>query len=271
MPGIEDNRATWNAPASWTGQGEQWSGPWDSADAQWWGSLLPRLHRFVPTGRIVELGPGHGRWSRYLKDLCEELILVDVAENCIAACRERFAAATNITYLVSDGRSLPEVGDRSVDLIFSFDSLVHAEADVLEAYLRELARVLAADGVAFVHHSNMGALRRQADRARRVPDGWRRRLAKHGILVNTYAWRAESTTAEWFARECSASGLSCIGQELIAWHYGRYLTDTISLVARPGSRWDRQRVVVRNRGFMEEARMAREVERIYGGGSGSSV
>ena len=51
------------------------------------------------------------------------------------------------------------VADRSVDFAFSFDSLVHADAEVLDAYAAELARTLAPDGVAFIHHSNLGAYR----------------------------------------------------------------------------------------------------------------
>jgi len=53
--------------------------------------------------------------------------------------------------------SLAVAADRSIDLVFSFDSLVHAERDVIGGYLNEFARVLADDGVAFIHHSNTGA------------------------------------------------------------------------------------------------------------------
>jgi hypothetical protein len=45
------------------------------------------------------------------------------------------------------------IADGSIDLAFSFDSLVHAEADVLSFYLAQLATKLRSDGVAFIHHS----------------------------------------------------------------------------------------------------------------------
>jgi hypothetical protein len=48
------------------------------------------------------------------------------------------------------------IADRSIDLALSFDSLVHAEADVLSSYLAQLATKLRSDGVAFIHHSNFG-------------------------------------------------------------------------------------------------------------------
>jgi ubiquinone/menaquinone biosynthesis C-methylase UbiE len=60
-----------------------------------------------------------------------------------------FAGHDNARFESNNGRSLPVVADSSMDLTFSFDSLVHIEAEVLAAYLRELARVHKPDGVAF--------------------------------------------------------------------------------------------------------------------------
>jgi SAM-dependent methyltransferase len=263
MPELEANISTWNAQSSWSAAGEEWSGQWGGSEAQWWGTLMPRLHSFLPTGTILELGPGHGRWTQYLKDQCDELILVDVAESCIDACRARFQAADNITFHVNDGKSLEAVPSGSVDVAFSFDSLVHAEADVLEAYAHELARTLRPDGIAFIHHSNLGAYPRLTALTKRVPARLRPALIKAGLLVNIYAWRAESVTAEVFARHCENAGLACIGQEKIVWEYGRQLTDVISLCTPRGSNWERPNVAVENPGFMGEARRVRETARIY--------
>ena len=263
MPGLDEIRSTWGHAAGWQAAGDEWSGPWGGSEPLWWGTLMPRIHAFLPAGRILELGPGQGRWSRYLKDRCDELVLVDVAEHALDACRERLAGAPNVSYHVGDGRSLGMVADASVDFAFSFDSLVHAETDVMDAYAAELGRVLAPDGVAFLHHSNMAAHRRAARRARRVPDALRRRLTIHGVLVNVYAWRAESTTAASFAAACARHGLVCPAQELIAWEYGRRLTDVLSVVARPGSRWDRPPVRVRNPDFMAEARALARAAPLY--------
>lgn len=263
MPKIEDNVSTWNSPSSWAGRGEEWSGPWGGSEPQWFGSLMPRLHAFVPTGTILEIGPGYGRWTRYLKGLCDALILVDLAERCIEACRQRFAADRHISYHVGDGRSLAQIQDHSVDLAFSFDSLVHAEADVLDAYARELARTLKPDGIGFIHHSNMGSLRHRAALARRVPERLRGPLTRRGLLVNVYAWRAETATAEGFASSCAEAGLACVGQEKISWYFGPHLIDTISVVTPHGSRWDRPNVVLKNPGFVEEARAIARLAPLY--------
>jgi hypothetical protein len=50
MPDVRDNRLTWNAPSSWSAQGDEWSGPWGGTEQMWHGTLLPRLHAFKPIG-----------------------------------------------------------------------------------------------------------------------------------------------------------------------------------------------------------------------------
>ena len=263
MPRIDEIRATWDSDSGWTAEGDEWSGAWGGTESLWWGTLMPRIHTWLPAGTVLELGPGHGRWSQYLKDRCERLILVDVAPQCIESCRRRFAGAENIAFHTGDGRSLPMVDDASIDFAFSFDSLVHAEADVMDAYARELARTLKPGGVAWLHHSNMGAYRRAAQVARRLPDPLRKRLTIRGLVVNVYAWRAETARADLFADACRRAGLACVSQELIAWEYGRQLTDVISVVTPSGSPWERPLVSVRNPGFMDEARGLARIAPLY--------
>src|SRR3954468_2896420 len=131
MGDVKKNLAIWTAHWDWSQQGDEWSAWWGGTPSLWYGALLPRIHSFVPPGTILEIAPGYGRWTQYLKNLCDELVIVDLTEGCIEHCRERFADADNIEYHVNDGRSLEMVEDGSVDFVFSFDSLVHAETDVL--------------------------------------------------------------------------------------------------------------------------------------------
>ena len=259
MPDIEDNRAIWSQEWDWSQNGDEWSAPWGGTDALWHGALLPRIHAWVPTGgTILEIAPGYGRWTQYLKDLCSRLVVVDLTEGCIDACRVRFAESDNIDYHVNDGRSLDMVEDGSIDFAFSFDSLVHAEAEVIEAYVEQLARKLKPDGVGFIHHSNIGVHKRLARISKKAPGRLMRPLVNRGLLIDVYAWRAESMTADLFAAQCEGAGLSCFAQEKINWEHGRYLIDALSLFTPRGSRWARQRTVVRNPFFTDEAkRMSR--------------
>ena len=65
--------------------------------------------------------------------------MVDLSEKCIEACRKGFASSSHISSHANDGKSLGMIAEKSIDFVFSFDSLAHAEADVIEAYLVQLA------------------------------------------------------------------------------------------------------------------------------------
>lgn len=155
MATVERNKEIWNKNYAWTQQGEEWSSAWGGSEAQWFFAILPRIHAFVPAGAILEIAPGFGRWTNYLKDWCKHLTVVDLSEKCINACKKRFAADSHIIYYVNDGKSLEIVDDQSIDFVFSFDSLVHSEADVIEKYLEQLSRKLKPNGIGFIHHSNL--------------------------------------------------------------------------------------------------------------------
>lgn len=258
MPTVDENLKNWSTGWDWSQEGEEWSRWWGGTPALWYGAVLPRIHAMVPTGTILEIAPGYGRWTQYLKDLCEQLVLVDLTANCIAHCRKRFSDVSNIGYHVNDGRSLSMIDDASLDFAFSFDSLVHAPADVIGGYLAQLATKLKPDGAAFIHHSNAGSLKRLSKLSRRVPDRLFSPLVRRGIAVNLSAWRDEGMTATRFRQQCDAAGLRCVSQELVSWEAGAYLIDCFSIVAQRGSRWDRSTRVMRNPMFVAEARrMAR--------------
>ena len=233
MPTIEENVLKWDGTDHWRRNGDRWSQPWGSVEMQWYGSILPRIHAFVPTGTVLEIAPGFGRWTAYLKDLCRELIAVDLSRRCIDACQERFAGHPGVSFHVNDGRSLEMVPDGRIDFVFSFDSLVHAEEDVMRAYVDQLAAKLKPDGVAFLHHSNFGQYRRYSALVQKVPV--LRNLLRNLGGVNVH-WRAPSMTAGKLDRFAEAAGLQMIRQEIINWR-SMLLTDCLSTFTPRGSVW----------------------------------
>lgn len=236
MADINTNHQTWSA-YDWSRGGEEWSDAWGGSEKLWKHVLLPRIQSFVPAENILEIAPGRGRMTAFLIGLSKQLAVVDLVPECIDACKKRFAEHSHISYFVNDGRSLSFVPDNSLDFVFSFDSLVHAEADVMEAYVKELAKKLKPDGAGFIHHSNLGAY-------------WA--LLNKYILGKPTHFRARSMKADLFASYCGTSGLKCIRQELINWG-GDQLTDCLSTFIRPGSRFDRAYERTENPGFMADA------------------
>jgi SAM-dependent methyltransferase len=247
---VRANENLWGRDYPWEERGDEWSKRWGGPVYQWWATLYPRVCEFVPTGTILEIAPGQGRWTQYLLPLCDRLIGVDVAASCVKACRERFAIVAHAEFHKNDGMSLPMVPDGEVGFAFSFDSLVHCERDVIESYLGELARKLTADGVAFLHHSNLGHYRH--------PETGELPFPNRGM-------RAESMSAELFAELCGDAGLVCIGQEVVRWKEDEdWFRDCISMVTRPGSKFARDNRVIVNGDFAAQAKSLRKLAKVYG-------
>jgi hypothetical protein len=261
MPTVEQNLQTWGQDFDWANQGDEWSGWWGDAEAQWFGSILPRIHAFASAPTILEIAPGFGRWTEFLRRQCLSLVVVDLAENCIAACRRRFASDSHITYHVNDGRSLEMISDNSVDFVFSFDSLVHADADVIGGYLSQLATKLTPNGVGFIHHSNAGAYQRAFSRMKRIPGFLGPAMTSVGYL-DIDRWRSFTMTARVFEQSCEAAGLRCIGQELVNWGTRRMI-DCFSLFTKADSVWARPNRVVENPNFMKEAAFIKRWAHVY--------
>ncbi len=264
MPTIEENISTWNNPSVWDSfaSGDAWSASWGSPYNQWLQVVLPRIQRYVPADQILEIAPGYGRWTNYLKSLCRHLTIVDLNELCIQKCKERFAADTNITYHVNDGKSLSMVPDGSIDFAFSFDSLVHAEADVIDAYLTQLAKKLKPDGVAWLHHSNVGSYRRlfyDRKNFHIVSYGFTRLL---GFQSHFRSW---SMTAEHFRVLADKAGLVTVSQELVNWETKpRYLIDCISVCTPKASVWAMPNRKLQNPRFMDDAAYSSKLYLLYG-------
>ena len=255
----KENIRVWNDSYDWSSGGSEWSEWWGGVESQWRHTVAPRIAGFVPAATILEIGAGHGRWSTYLRPLCEKLLLADVAQRCVDACAKLFEGDPGVESFVNDGESFPTVANESVDFVFSFDSLVHAEGDVMQRYVGELARILTRDGVVFLHHSNLGAYGRASFLAGKLP--------VIGSIVGEASdhWRARSIDAARVRGWIAGAGLHCTSQELMNWGTRR-LIDCVTVIARPGSRFARATKIARNDGFMAEARGARIVSELYPSG-----
>jgi SAM-dependent methyltransferase len=188
-----DNRERWTE-WDWSNRGEEWN-----ASAEWKQGLIDEvLLAWIPDGAtVLEVGPGGARWSTVLQPRARRLILVDVSDRPLALCRERFAGAENVEFVLSSGNDLPGVADSSVDAIWSFDVFVHVAPVDQAGYLAEFARVLSRGGLAVIHHADG---RNRGDLPSR--SGWRSPMSRHlfatlaaerGLTVETQfdAWGAD--------------------------------------------------------------------------------
>jgi SAM-dependent methyltransferase len=219
----------------------------------WYGSILPRIHPYlfrnatIPTRveSLLEIAPGYGRWTQFLLAYAARMVVVDLNEACITACQQRFRAADHITYHVNDGKSLAMIAADSIDFAFSYDSLVHVESDVIEAYLAELSRVLRIGGSAFIHHSNLGQ--------------YSGVVAAENIKTH---WRGRTVSAESVRTAASRAGLVCVSQELVNWDGGEHHIDCYSVFRKlEGERPDVVKTAVSD--FSRETAYVRSLAALY--------
>jgi hypothetical protein len=135
----------------------------------------------------------------------------------------------------NDGRSLAGVSEDHFDLVFTYDSLVHAEADVIDSYVSQILRKLNLGGVAFVHHSNLAAL----------PG------------TQNFCARAATVSAETVARAITQAAGKVLVQERINWGVPE-LTDCLTLFARGDHPDQSPAAQIENPRYMEEAALIRE-------------
>ena len=261
MATIEQNIRRWD---NLQHTGAPWSERWGGEDMEWYFTILPRIHRFIPAETILEIGPGHGRWTNFLAGLCKKLITVDVSPKCIEFCRKRFENYPHITCHVNDGKSLDMIADGSVDFIFSFDSLVHAEEDVVAEYLNQLSKKMKSNSAAFIHHSNAGAYKFYFSLTDKIPAPKIKELFIKLGLIDDDIWRALSMTAGKFKLCAERAGLVCVSQEVINWGKTARLIDCFSVVAKKGSDTIYPGRFLINKDFIKEVKSIRRLSCIYG-------
>ncbi len=110
----------------------------------WWAA------RLAPGRRVLDAGCGTAYGARMLAEAgAEHVTGIDRAAGVLEAARPSVPA--NVDLLAGDLRELP-FEDRSFDLVVCFEVIEHLERP--DDALRELARVLAADGVLLVSSPN---------------------------------------------------------------------------------------------------------------------
>jgi SAM-dependent methyltransferase len=151
--------------------------------------LLPLI---TPYRIAVEIGPGGGRWTRYLAHMrC--VYAVDYHQALLDELAKNFDRP-NIVRIRNNGTDFPGVPDGVADLVFSFDAFVHFDLPIIERYLIEMRRILKPTGVVFLHYSDKGKIMaaRNPAFAENDPDTMRSLVTKCG-----YSIAQEDTTTMW--------------------------------------------------------------------------
>jgi len=149
MPTLEQN-LFWDTYA-WPRDGDEWA---EHPYQVWKRDLVESfIVGNVGEGSIVlEMSPGHGRWTPFLSERAKRYIGVDMNKSCTKFCRKRFSHRSNVEFHTNDGRSVAMIAAGTIHFVWSFDSFVHMECDVTDGYLGEFARILVPGGLCCIHH-----------------------------------------------------------------------------------------------------------------------
>lgn len=88
----------------------------------------------------VEIGPGGGRWTRYLLGF-RKLYVIDYYSELLKEVKRRFRRP-HVTFIKNNGTDFPGIDDHSVDYLFSFGTFVHLDTYLIEAYLNNMRPIL---------------------------------------------------------------------------------------------------------------------------------
>jgi SAM-dependent methyltransferase len=123
------------------------------------GDLSKVVQRYVRpyVGRdtvALEIGAGGGRWTRYLLD-AREIVVVELNDEFFPYLEQRFRdAARKLCFYRTSGYELHGVDSDSVDFVFSFGTFVHIDPDGIEEYLGEIRRVMRPGAVATIQYAD---------------------------------------------------------------------------------------------------------------------
>jgi 2-polyprenyl-3-methyl-5-hydroxy-6-metoxy-1,4-benzoquinol methylase len=230
MPSEEWNQRTWGNEKNWITymNGEQWSQAWGGSYAQWYGLILPRIASFLPCNKILEIAPGFGRWTNFLIQNCNHLTGIDISKPCIDFCQTKWGHQS--TFIQTSGTTIPTKD--KYDFVFSFDSLVHVEYEIIRAYITEILNKLSDTGYAFIHHSNLYEFRKD------LPD-------------NIHA-RAMSVSADHVRSWIQESGGKTVIQEKINWGTTK-LIDCFTLFTPMSNSTQQCTTILENNNLMDNA------------------
>lgn len=150
----------WNArnPAL-THIGDEWTGEAAGAAASL--AEYERLieERFIAphveaTDTVLEIGVGGGKTAALLLKHADRVVCADISAEMLAATRLRIGEQ-RARFVKLDGRSLKPLADRSADVLFCFDTMVHLEPRDIFNYLTQAPRVLRSKRRCVLHHSNV--------------------------------------------------------------------------------------------------------------------
>ncbi|HEX9159950.1 MAG TPA: class I SAM-dependent methyltransferase [Rhizomicrobium sp.] len=142
--------------------------------------LLPYVD---PAKAGLEIGPGGGRWTRYMLGF-RRLYVVDYHAELLAELRRNFGQI-HIVEILNNGTDFPGVPASSVDFVFSFGVFVHLDFELIRAYLGNLRDIVHAGTQIVIQYADKDkpAARQNSSFSNNNPRRMRRAVERAGYRV----------------------------------------------------------------------------------------
>jgi hypothetical protein len=133
--------------------------------------------------RAVEVGPGGGRWTRYLLGF-KQVYVIDYHSELLQEVQKHFRRP-NVTFIQNNGSDFPGIREHSIDYLFSFGVFVHLESDLIESYLNNMQSVLKPGANAILQYSDKTKIMAQNNTgfANNTPEKMRAMVSSAGYRI----------------------------------------------------------------------------------------
>jgi SAM-dependent methyltransferase len=178
---------------------------------------------YLRPGSALEVGSGHGTYSRLLAGVMKHVIVSDIDPTAIDRIRAELSTVRNVEYRVMDGIDPHALGG-DVDNVVLVNLLEHIEHD--EAFLRRCRDSLRPEGRLIVFSPAFPMLFSRMDREA----GHYRRYTRRGLLetVSAAGFRVLNTRFfnafgffGWYANKLAGAGIQSSGTDLQIQVYDR--------------------------------------------------
>ena len=131
----------------------------------------------------IEIGPGGGRWTRYLLSF-RRLYAVDYHQELLDELQKSYKTP-NLSIIKNSGADFPGISHNSVDFVFSFGVFVHLEQDIVRAYLQSLYTIVTNTANIVIQYSDKTkeAARQNLGFGNNTPSNMRHLVAQAGYTI----------------------------------------------------------------------------------------
>jgi hypothetical protein len=141
----------------------------------------------------LEIGPGGGRWTRYLLGF-RTLTAIDYHPELLDELRRNFGKHRNIRFIKNTGTDFPGVDLHSIDYVYSFGTFVHLDFNLIEAYLGSIKTIVKPTANIVIQYSDKTKIMSQINEGFSDNTPARMRAA---VQAAGYRILEEDTTSLW--------------------------------------------------------------------------